>query len=142
MGISIRVFIVNEDDTLTRIPLSRYERLLKGDPEECFPQYAGKRIRYALAMVDLVNRKPTEILRMEYSMLSFDPNGKVDPAEKEKTARMAMDAIPPLLMEQSHQKVIDAQHHFAKKRYEREFIWTPSPEIETAINEAIFGINR
>ena len=77
MGISIRVFIVNEDDTLTRIPLSRYERLLKGDPEECFPQYAGKRIRYALAMVDLVNRKPAEILRMEYSMLSFDPNGKV-----------------------------------------------------------------
>jgi len=34
MGISLRVFIVNEDDTLTRIPLSRYERLLKGDPEE------------------------------------------------------------------------------------------------------------
>ena len=142
MGISIRVFIVNEDDTLTRIPLSRYERLLNGDPEECFPQYAGKRIRYALAMVDLVNRKPTEILRMEYSMLSFDPNGKVDPAEKEKTARMVMDAIPPMLMEQSPQKVIDARHHFAKKRYEREFIWTPSPEIETAINEAIFGINR
>jgi hypothetical protein len=47
------------------VGLSRYERLLKDDPEECFPQYTGKRVRYALAMVDLVNRKPTEILRME-----------------------------------------------------------------------------
>ena len=58
MGFSQRTFLVNEDDSLLRLPLTRYERLLQRDPEERFPQYAGKRIRYILAVVDLLNRRP------------------------------------------------------------------------------------
>ena len=34
MGLSIRIFIVEDDDTIKRFPLARYERLLKRDPDE------------------------------------------------------------------------------------------------------------
>jgi len=34
--------------------------------------------------------------------------------------------------------VIDAQHHFAKKRFDHQFKWKPTPEIEMAILKAIF----
>jgi hypothetical protein len=32
MGLSIRIFLVVDDDTLERFPFARYERLLNGDP--------------------------------------------------------------------------------------------------------------
>ena len=34
MGLGIRLFIVEEADTIKRLPLARYERLLKHDPDE------------------------------------------------------------------------------------------------------------
>ena len=72
MGLSIRVFIVEDDDTIERLPLTRYERLLKRHPDERLPKYAGKRVRYALIVVDLVNRRPTEVVRDEFAYLDFD----------------------------------------------------------------------
>ncbi len=72
MGTGIRVFFVNEDETLKRIPLTRYEQLLGADPEVRFQEYAGKRVRYALATLEFVSRKPVEIVSIQYSILSFD----------------------------------------------------------------------
>ena len=63
MGLSIRIFIVEEDDTLKRLPMTRFDRLLKRDPNESLPKYAGKRVRYALIVVELINRRPIEIVK-------------------------------------------------------------------------------
>ena len=84
MGLSIRIFIVGDDDTLGRFPFARYERLLNGEPEERFTKYAGKRVRYILAVVDLVDRIPVSILRTECSYLNFDSKGKIDMAHTKK----------------------------------------------------------
>ena len=43
MGIGHRVFIVNDDDSLQRIPLAKYERLYQEDSQERLLQYAGQR---------------------------------------------------------------------------------------------------
>ena len=51
MGLSIRVFIVEDDDTIKRLPLARYECLLERDPDERLLEYVGKRVRYALIVV-------------------------------------------------------------------------------------------
>jgi hypothetical protein len=80
MGLSIRIFVIEEDDTIKHLPLARYERLLKRDPNESLPKYAG-------------------------------------------------------------QRVIDARHKFAKKRYFDKYRWEPSDKIIAAIGEAIFGKN-
>jgi hypothetical protein len=139
MGLSIRIFIVDEDDSLHRLALARYERLLRDDPAESIPEYAGKRVRYALIVVDLVNRKPVEIVHAEFSWLSFDSKGRLDRSGKEKEARLALEAIPPLLGEEDTEQLIDARHRFAKKRYDSEYRWKPTSEIEAAIVTAIFG---
>ena len=67
MGLSIRIFIVEDDDTITRLPLTCYERLHKRHPDERLLKYAGKRVRYALIVVDLVNRRPIEIVRDQFA---------------------------------------------------------------------------
>ena len=139
MGLSIRIFIVDEDDSLHRLSLTRYERLLRDDPDGSIKEYASKRVRYALIVVDLVNRKPVEVVHAQFSWLSFDSKGRLDRSEKEKEARLAIESIPSLLGEEDSERLVDARHRFAKKRYDSEYRWKPTSEIEAAILAAIFG---
>ncbi len=95
MGLSIRIFIVEDDDTIKRLPLARYERLLKRDPNEKLLEYAGKRVRYALIVVDLVNRRPIEIVRDEFGFLDFDDMGRLKVVEHEEQESLAFDLLDP-----------------------------------------------
>jgi hypothetical protein len=139
MGLSIRVFIVEDDDSIKRLPLAQYERLLKRDPNESLPKYAGRRIRYALLVVDLVNRRPIEIVRDQFGFLDFDDEGRLKIAEHEKKESLAFDMLAPVLSDQTDSRVIDARHKFARKRYFDKNRWEPTDEIIAAIAEAIFG---
>ena len=139
MGLGTRIFIVKEDDTLQRLTLKRYNLLIKGHPDEGLMQYAGKRIRYALIILEMINRKPAEVLMTEYSVLTFDSNGRLDAGEREEAARLAMDTLEPILPGKRSGLVIDAKHKFAKKRFNDRYLWKPTPEIESVIQKAIFG---
>jgi hypothetical protein len=142
MGLSLRLFLVSDDNSLQRLPLARYERLIRRDPREYFPQYAGKRVRYALVVVDLIDRKPVGIVHTQYFWLSFDSRGRIDRKAQEKEARLAMEILPPLPLEEDQRSVVNARHLFAKKRYHDDYTWRPAPEIEDAIVVAIFGKSR
>jgi hypothetical protein len=139
MGLGTRIFIVNDDDTLKRMPMKRYHRLFSRHPEERFLEYAGKRIRYVLVVLELENRKPVEILRIQYSYLAFDQKGRLREDERERAARLSMEMIKPSLPQQEPNHIIDAGYKFAKKRFDREFRWEPSAELKAAIFKAIFG---
>ena len=139
MGLSIRVFIVEDDDTIKRLSLARYERLLKQDRNEKLSRYAGKRVRYALIVVDLVNRRPIKVVRDEFGYFDFDEEGRFKEPEHEKGESSALDMLDFFSLEQQDKRVIDARHKFAKKRYFDQHRWQPTDEIITAIAEAIFG---
>ena len=139
MGLGTRIFIVNEDDSLQRLSLKRYNRLIKGHPDEGLMQFAGKRIRYALIVLEMINRKPIEVLMAEYSFLAFDSKGRLDASEREKAARLAMDTLEPILPGKKPERLIDAKHKLAKKRFADRYLWKPTSEIESAIQKAIFG---
>jgi len=138
MGIGFRVFLVGDDDSLDRLPMARYERLRHRDPGESLPKYAGKRVRCALIILEVARRTPLFIRHIQYSFVAFDTEGKIDITEREKEARLVIQALPPLTSKEGSQHVIDARWQFAKKRYEDEFKWTPTPEIRAAIVAAIF----
>jgi len=142
MGMGLRVFLVNDDDSIERLSLARYERLRRREPEERLPKYAGRRLRYALVILEVVDRRPLEILRIQYSFLHFDSEGRIDTAEQEREGRLAMEMVPPVVAERRGPQVVDSRHKFAQKRYQDRYKWTPSPEIEATIVEAIFGKHR
>ena len=139
MGLSIRIFIVEDDDTIKRLPLALYERLRKRDPNKRLLEYAGKRVRYALIVVDLFNRRPIEIVKDEFGFLFFDDEGRLKVSELEKEESLAFDMLAHLSPDQTNGRVIDAQHKFARKRYFDKYRWEPTDEIIAAIGEAIFG---
>ena len=139
MGISLRIFLVNDDDSIQCFPLARFERLIQRDPKERLPQYAGKRVRYVEVALELEQRKPIGILRILYLIMSFDSEGRVDAAEQEKEQRLGIDMIPPMLPDRDSSQVVEALHRFAKKRFDNEYRWKSTQEIELAIMEDIFG---
>ncbi len=139
MGTGIRVFFINEDETLKRIPLTRYERLLGADPEVRFQEYAGKRVRYALAALEFVNRQPVEIVSIQYSILSFDPSGRIDAGELEKEMKLGFKMLTPLMADFDFPNVINAEDRFAMKSFHDRYTWKPNSKIKKAINNAIFG---
>ncbi|MCG2774113.1 MAG: hypothetical protein L6406_00390 [Desulfobacterales bacterium] len=142
MGIGIRVLLVDDDDSIKRFPLTRYERLLRRNPNERLPQYAGKRVRFAEVAVELEERKPVQIIRAVYGILPFDSEGRIDTAEYEKEMRLSAEMMPPILADRPSPKIVYAKHIFAKKRFDDQFRWEPTPQIEKSIVEAIFAKGR
>jgi hypothetical protein len=139
MGITVWIFIVNDDDSIQRFPLARFERLIQRDPNERLPQYAGKRVRYVEVALELEQRKPVGILRLLYLILPFDSEGRIDAMEQEKERRLGVEMMPPILIDRESKQVIEAGHRFAKRRFDNEYRWKPTQEMELAIMEAIFG---
>ncbi|MBC8431687.1 MAG: hypothetical protein H8D96_07180 [Desulfobacterales bacterium] len=142
MGTGIRVFFVDENEALKRIPLTRYERLLGADPEVRFQEYAGKRVRYALVILEIVNRKPAEIVSIQYSILSFDSDGRIDAGELEKEMKLGFKMLQTSTADVDSPNVINAKDRFAMKRYHDQYTWTPSSEVERAVVAAIFGTDK
>jgi len=138
MGLGMRIFIVNDDGSLERLPVERYNQLLKHGSNERLMQYAGQRVRCAVIVVESKDRIPVEIVKSQCSCILFDSNGRLLMEWDEKEARLAMDMLEPVIADKDKQ-VVDARHKFARKRYAREYLWQPSSEIEAAIRKAIFG---
>ena len=139
MGLGLRIFIINDDDTVRRFPFSRYERLLQGDSKEGLLQYAEKKIRFAELAVEFYQRKPIKIVRFLPFVLFFDSEGSIDARQMQKERRLAMEAHPLYYEEKTIPNVIDARHYFARKRYDHEYRWEISEKIVGAILESLFG---
>lgn len=139
MGTGLRIFLLNDDDSLERLSVSKFGRLRRGDPKESLPQYAGKGVRYTLVVLEMENRRPVDIILVQHSYLYFDSEGRIDTAEREKAATLAVNMVPSSPKERQIGGVIHAHHRFAKKHYEGRYTWAPTPEIVESIAAAIFG---
>lgn len=126
MGTGGRLFFINEDDTLRRIPLARYERLIAGNPVECFPEYKDKKVRNVLAFVEFYNREPFELIAIQYSILSFNEEGRIDVGDFEKGMKLGAEMLMPTESDPDYPNVVDAKGRFAIKRYHDRYNWTPS----------------
>jgi hypothetical protein len=140
MGIGIRVFLVDDNDSVQRLPLARLERLLHFDRRESLPQHAGKRVRCAMVFLQMAGKQVLSIRNIDYLLLTFDDKGRIDKKEWEKGMRLGMDLLPPSFKEDNSKQVINASHRFARRRYEHEFKWKPSRKVEEAIVGLVFQL--
>lgn len=138
MGYSLKIFLVDEDDNIKKIPLSRFEKIRNRDPGEALEEYKNSRIRYAEVVVELKNRKPASIARIVYGYLKFDTNGLTDEEYLNKEMQAALCMLPTLSFDNDSEKVINSANQFAQKRFKNEFTWTPSQPLKNAIIEKVF----
>jgi len=68
----------------------------------------------------------------------FDSDGRLLEERDKGHAHLVMEMLVAAIADNDRQ-VVDVRHKFARKRYAREYLWQPSPEIEAAISKEIFG---
>lgn len=140
MGLCTKIFLVNEDDSIEQLQVDQYERLLRRDPGIQLFEYAGRRIRYASVVIDLVAKQQPAIIQTQFSYLIFDADGRLDVAERGKKASLALNTLPPIYAETQDLQLINARYKFARKRYDFQYKWQPSPSLIAAIERAALGV--
>lgn len=70
----MRIFIIEEDDSVHKLSHAAFELLIRQDPKECM-QIRWSKGRYAPIAVQMKNTKPVDILHTEESFFNFESNG-------------------------------------------------------------------
>ncbi len=140
MGLGIRVFFINPNDSFQRIPVARFERFYEPDSEEQFTEFAGQKVRCAFVIVETSNRKPVSVRRIDYMLIQLDRKGKLDTKEHHRHLHLIMTGFGasfPIL--EKNRSLSKAQGHWANSQIDRDFRWQPSSELEEAIRSAALG---
>jgi len=138
MGFGFRIFAIDEADKITRIPATRFDRIRDRDPKESLPQYKNSRIRYAMVILELENRQPISIARIDYGYLVFDSEGRVDQKFLDTEGQVAISMMPSIPLPGEPKNIVHASDRFAQKRFKDEFTWTPSFELEQELIKKSF----
>lgn len=137
VGISCRRFLLDPHDGLYRLAESRFDRMVRGRGSDRFPRFAGQRVRMAEALVELIQRDPVRVLRLAFSMLTFDNRGDLllDAFLQQQLA--VAEGTTVLALEPSHRDpvVLDERHRFVAQGGR----WVPSATLERAICQAALG---
>lgn len=134
-GLSVRNFLLDEQDRIYRFPLSRFMPLMQDPKANPYPKFAGKRARCAEVVIDLTQGRPARILRMVYFVLAFDENGILNKELhwRQQMAQYNLYINPSIPAENT--KVRDAKDHFLTSGGQ----WKPTPVLETCIRDAALG---
>jgi hypothetical protein len=134
MGISSRMFLLDQDDHLYRLPNSTFERMRQDSGSHPITRFASQRVRMADLLVELLDRQPIRIVRSTYGIFTFNADGCFDPNtfERQQWAR-AEQALAPLSIEVGGTStVVDAKSRFVAQGGN----WTPSPALAYRIDDA------
>jgi len=93
-----------------------------------------------MVVLQVAGKRPLSIMHIDYFLIPFDAKGRLNKKEWERGIRLALELMPSVLRQEHPNGVIDAQHRFAKRRYDHEFKWKPSRKIEEAIVSEVFRV--
>ena len=63
MGVRLTAFLIEDDDSVHPLPLARFDRVAM-ERSEPMPRYAGRRVRNAMAVVEVENRVAVAVVRL------------------------------------------------------------------------------
>jgi|GEM_PF-688528 hypothetical protein len=137
MGISCRVFLVDQNDRIFRLPVTKFAQMLEEPAEHRFPSLSGQRIRAAEALVELIGREPTRVIRITFDILTFNDDGCLDSRKfSDQQFAHAELAIEPVISHANHkEKVVAAASKFIAQGGR----WIPSKTLAHIIYETALG---
>lgn len=140
MGLSLRLLIIDMADRIYRLDASRFDQMRDDPKTRPLHQFAGERVRAAEAVVELIRRKPAQVIRMTFSILTFDQTGCLDTEayERHQFGRFAsrvpsLDGLPKGT--ETPTDVVDARYLFD----DRGGRWVPSETLLRAMQDAALG---
>ena len=137
MGISCRRFIVDDEGRLVRLRNTIFERLLRDPLHHTMPVLAGQRVRMAEILVQLADRRPVQVARRVYFIVSFDEAGRLDTTRfREQQWALAESALDRVFtVPGDDDRVLDAASRFIAQGGR----WRPSSELAQHIDDVALG---
>jgi len=138
MGLSGRIFLIDNDGVIYRMSNKRFARMLRHPEDEPLPDFASQRIRCADLVIELIDRVPTSVCRETFAVFEFDHQGCLDIGRFEKQQVALVDAMlePILSVDKNSTNVVDATQRFIAQGG----AWTPSKALHVQIEKAALGI--
>ena len=139
-SVSIRMFFITDDNEIIKVPIAKFERMLKGSYEKNTDRFAGKRVRVAEIAVMIEDRKPVMVLRAIYFYLHFNEKGILDFNRLIKDGNIVATAgIPDIFIDKMPDNIINAKQEFAKRKRDHTVWWKPNMQLERDILDASIG---
>lgn len=137
MGISCRMFLLDQDDGLYRLSSAKFNQMLR-DPTSCrLTRFAGARVRMTNVAVELLDRQPIRVVWNTFGFLAFDDEGYFDSGTFDHHQRARAElAWAPLAAELKGAAIIvDATTRFVAQGGR----WKPTRTLQRLIDEAALG---
>ena len=134
MGLAFRRFLLDREDALYRLPNTTFERMLQTPTGHAVPRFAGQRVRMAYVTVELMDRQPVRVVRITFSILTFNSEGFMDPAafEQHQRARAELALAPALGTPTRHATIVAAAPRFVDQGGR----WVPSTDVVNLLRRA------
>ncbi len=134
MSYTLRIFFLDDDDTVYRVALAKYERMNSSPEQNYMSQFSGRRVRTIEALIELNNRLPVRVVRLVFEVIQFDSSGKLDvnAIHRQNVAlieQVVGDAEP------RNSEVVDASNRFIVRGSR----WQPSRQLEQRIRKVLLG---
>jgi len=134
MGISCRIFLLDKDDSLYRLPNAKFDQILR-DPTSCrITRFAGTRVRMTDVAVELIDRQPIRVVWITFGFFAFDDDGYFDLTayDRHQRARAELALALPTTEPKSERMVVEAANRFVAQGGR----WTPSRTLQRLIDTA------
>jgi hypothetical protein len=112
--------------------------MLSKPAAHAIPQFASQRVRAAEAIVELIDRRPSRVIRVVFFMLGFDERGVVDADALMRQAAAALDtvhAMQPFSELSREAKVLDGRSRFVVSGGR----WRPTSALQALFRNAFLG---
>lgn len=141
-----RLFLIDDDDTLRRISAKCFNGLINSDPAVTMREFAGRRVRYAVAIVETEQRRVICIRSVECGFFQFNEVGALDQKAWRDTLRAMSDVVSSLLHDRmdttastAPPSLTRAAHLFARRSFERPHQWKPTNAMVRQMATLLFN---
>lgn len=137
MGLSSRLFLLSADDKLHALAGTAFMRMLRREEVARVPDFAGQRVRQASVVVEVVNGRPSRMVRWTFSVLDIDTDGLLDVERlnAQQFARLDAQFGRSGPVENTSSPIVDASSRFVA----RGGSWTPDELLLRHIEAAALG---
>jgi len=138
MGLSYRLFLLDENDVLYRLSNAKFDEMLRRPAGNRIPRFAEARVRMASVIVRFEDRRPIRVVQTSYSVLPFDKTGRLDVTAYQQPVRARIDLVLSALRNETaaSKTVIEAANRFV----DRGGRWEPSLALARAIEQSALGL--
>lgn len=89
--LKLRCYWVDEDGEIHNVPVARYQRII--DRADCVRLFAGKTVNFIVACVSIDEHSQEDLARADFTVHTFDADGKWCAEQKEKLFRGAAEML-------------------------------------------------